>query len=192
MREKSRFRRASREERETNPFVRAADWQKLAQLRDAKTGFVHETKRQYRWWMRLTDGGENACIPLLFIGAALASCTTAAPQPHADAQAQQEYESLLAGKVAGEPMSCLPPIGPTTWSRSTTDDRLQGRQQRSMSPYAGRLREPACGQLCAGDQELRRSGLCRGDIARWSTHRPALRSAAARSATSCPTQRRGA
>ena len=47
-------------------------------------------------------------ISLLFIGGALVACTTtAAGPPVRTVKAQKEYDRLLAGKVAGAPVSCL-------------------------------------------------------------------------------------
>jgi len=49
----------------------------------------------------------NLC--LLFVSAAaLAGCATQPPQPRT-IEAEQRLQSLLAGKVAGAPRSCLPP-----------------------------------------------------------------------------------
>jgi len=48
---------------------------------------------------------------LLLLGATLASCTTAPPPPAAAMRSpsgQRAYTSLLAGKVPGRPISCLP------------------------------------------------------------------------------------
>lgn len=46
-------------------------------------------------------------IALLVIFGALAACTTAPPPMERTAAKQQEYEQLIAGKVAGPPMHCL-------------------------------------------------------------------------------------
>lgn len=52
-------------------------------------------------------------IPLSIAAAALASCSYAPPAaaPLMTAQAQAKLSQLLAGKVAGQPQSCLPPQG---------------------------------------------------------------------------------
>lgn len=48
-------------------------------------------------------------ISLLLIGGALVACTTtAAGPPVRSVKAQKQYEQLVAGKVAGAPVSCLP------------------------------------------------------------------------------------
>ncbi len=48
-------------------------------------------------------------ISLLLIGAALVGCSTAPPPPAMrSAQGQEQFQRLLAGKVAGPPVSCLP------------------------------------------------------------------------------------
>ena len=46
-------------------------------------------------------------IALLLAGAALASCAVA-PQPGRSADAESHFQKLIAGKVAGQPVSCLP------------------------------------------------------------------------------------
>ena len=47
-------------------------------------------------------------ISLLFISGALVACTTTAAGPTVrSVKAQKEYDQLLAGKVAGAPVSCL-------------------------------------------------------------------------------------
>lgn len=47
-------------------------------------------------------------IALVVAGAALASCsTTQGPLP-SDIRSQQQLVAMLAGKVAGQPMSCIP------------------------------------------------------------------------------------
>lgn len=46
-------------------------------------------------------------ISLILIGSAVVGCTTA-PPPARSAEARAELQALLAGKVAGQPMACLP------------------------------------------------------------------------------------
>ena len=51
----------------------------------------------------------RSVIPLLIMGAVTACTYAPAPQaPMVDARAQQKLSRLLAGKVAGPPVSCLP------------------------------------------------------------------------------------
>jgi hypothetical protein len=49
-------------------------------------------------------------ISLLLIGVGLVACTTTAAQrqPFRSAAKQQQFDRMLAGKVAGPPQSCLP------------------------------------------------------------------------------------
>jgi len=47
-------------------------------------------------------------VAFLTLGAILASCSTAPEPTTRSADKQRAYESLLAGKVAGVPISCLP------------------------------------------------------------------------------------
>jgi hypothetical protein len=106
-------------------------------------------------------------IPLLLIGAALASCTTAPPQPTRTAQGQADYELLLAGKVAGNPISCLPSYRADDMIR--IDDQTIAFRDGSSRVYVAHMRG-ACSNLTSGNNALVTksfgSGLCSGDIAR--------------------------
>ena len=47
-------------------------------------------------------------ISILVVSLGLAACANVPPQPERSPAKQREFEQLLAGKVAGPPMSCLP------------------------------------------------------------------------------------
>ena len=47
-------------------------------------------------------------IPLLLAAAVLTGCATQQPPATRSAEKQAEFEKLTAGKVAGQPMTCLP------------------------------------------------------------------------------------
>jgi hypothetical protein len=49
-------------------------------------------------------------MSLLIAGAAFAACTASTQQATMSVQAQAKYDSLLAGRVPGKPMSCLPTL----------------------------------------------------------------------------------
>ena len=107
-------------------------------------------------------------IPLLLIGAALASCTTASPEPMRTAQGQQQYEMLLAGKVAGAPVSCLPSYRANDMIR--IDDQTIAFREGSSRVYVAHMRG-ACSNLTSSNYALvtksfGSGGLCSGDIAR--------------------------
>jgi hypothetical protein len=107
-------------------------------------------------------------IPLLLIGGALASCTTAAPQSMRTAQGQQEYEALLAGKVAGNPISCVPSYRADDMIR--IDEQTIAFRDGSSRVYVAHMRGP-CSNLTSGNYALvtksfGSGGLCSGDIAR--------------------------
>jgi hypothetical protein len=106
-------------------------------------------------------------IPLLLIGAALASCTTAPPQPMRTAQGQQQFEMLLAGKVAGTPVSCVPSYRANDMIR--IDEQTIAFRDGSSRVYVAHMRG-ACSNLTSGNYALVTksfgSGLCSGDIAR--------------------------
>jgi hypothetical protein len=106
---------------------------------------------------------KNLSIPL--VAAALASCAPVAPPeartPHAEARLQQ----VLAGKVPGPAMTCLPSHG--TREMITIDDNTilfrRGQTVYRNDPVGG------CPGLASGFYALvtrsTGSGLCRGDIA---------------------------
>ena len=101
---------------------------------------------------------------LLFAGAALVSCTTAPPQQTRTLAKQREYEQLLAGKVAGPPVSCLPHY--STNDMVVIDDstiafrqgtgrvyvnHMMGGCNNLGGPYALVTRQFGNAQLCRGD-----------------------------------------
>ena len=105
-------------------------------------------------------------ISLLVISGALVACTTTAAQqqPMRSAQSQQQYDQLLAGKVAGAPLSCLP--GFRSQDMVVIDERtvafrdgssrvyvnhMQGGCSNLGGPYALVTRTFGGGQLCRGD-----------------------------------------
>ena len=105
-------------------------------------------------------------ISLLVIGGALVACTTTAAQQQSmrSAQSQQQYDQLLAGKVAGAPLSCLP--GFRSQDMVVIDERtvafrdgssrvyvnhMQGGCSNLGGPYALVTRTFGGGQLCRGD-----------------------------------------
>lgn len=106
-------------------------------------------------------------ISLLLIGPALASCATAPPQPTRSARAQQQYDRLLAGKVAGAPISCLAPY--RSGDMVTIDDNTIAFKDGSSRVYINHMRG-GCSNLSGSSYALVTrsfggSGLCRGDIA---------------------------
>lgn len=103
---------------------------------------------------------------LLAVTAALASCSTTAQQTAHDAKAQERLQQLLAGKVAGKPVSCLPSFRTGDMVRIDDDTVLfrEGVNRIYRNELNGR-----CNGLGSGNYTLvtrTRSGeLCRGDIA---------------------------
>lgn len=103
-------------------------------------------------------------LSLLLMSAALAGCATQ-PAPERSAQAAAEFQRLTAGKVAGEPVSCLAPY--RSGDMVTIDDNTvvfkDGR-----TAYVNHM-NGGCSGLGSGFYALvtrsNGSGLCRGDIA---------------------------
>ncbi len=106
-------------------------------------------------------------IPILLIGAALGSCTTA-PQPFTRTPgAQQTLDSMITGKVAAPPINCLPSFQAN--DMSTIDARTLAFRSGSSTTYIMHLSD-GCGELGTPGRALLtrqfgNSGLCRGDIA---------------------------
>jgi hypothetical protein len=100
--------------------------------------------------------------------ALLAACATG-PQPEAKLTPKQEKEltGLLDGKVAGEPVSCVPNLRAGDNLRAISDDVLVLKVNRNLV-YRNNL-NGRCSGLSRGDilvLEVRGSQYCRGDIAR--------------------------
>lgn len=105
-------------------------------------------------------------IPLLLTAAVLAGCATQPPSPTRLAEAQAEFQKLTAGKVAGQPVSCLP-----SYRRNdmvTIDDSTVAFKN-GKTVYVNKL-IGQCSGLDSGFYTLVTNssgpGLCRGDIAR--------------------------
>ena len=103
-------------------------------------------------------------IPLLLIAAALTGCTTQPAEPTRTAEAQAKFQQLTAGRVAGQPMSCLPHYKAD--EMITIDDRTVVFREGSRIWVNHLLHE--CNGLDSGWYTLVTKssgpGLCRGDI----------------------------
>ena len=107
-------------------------------------------------------------ISVVLSGALLASCTAVPPEPTRTADAQRQYETLLAGKAAQTPMSCLPAHGAQDMVR-VDDDTVIFRESGSRV-YVNHMHGP-CSGLARPTTTLVTdahgpSGPCSGDIAR--------------------------
>jgi hypothetical protein len=104
-------------------------------------------------------------ISLLLIGATLASCTATAEQPIRSSRGQQEYMSLVAGKTARAPISCLPNYNAN--DMTVIDGRTLAFRRGTGTVYVAQL-TPGCEMLGGPYALLSRQyggmGLCRGDI----------------------------
>src|SRR6476660_9854513 len=123
-------------------------------MRACETGICEEAKMR--------------SIPLLLIGATLVGCSTAPPPPAMrSAQGQEQFQRLLAGKVAGPPVSCLPEMRNSDM-RVIDEDTVIFRQS-SNRVYVGHM-AGGCNMLGKGGYALVTKrvgslGLCHGDIA---------------------------
>ena len=104
---------------------------------------------------------------LLITAAALGSCSTA-PQPTMRSPSgQRAYDSILAGKVAGPTVSCLPNYNAN--DMSIIDGQTLGFRVGTGTTYIVHLGQ-GCESLGAGNYALLTKqfggmGMCRGDIA---------------------------
>lgn len=103
-------------------------------------------------------------ILLLVTGSLLASCANVPPAPERTLAKQREYEQLLAGKVAGPPMSCLPTyrsndmvviddhtIAFKDGSRRVYVNNMQGGCTNLGGPYTLVTKSYGSAELCRGD-----------------------------------------
>jgi hypothetical protein len=104
-------------------------------------------------------------IPLLLCAAALTGCMTQPPPPSRSAEAQAEFQRLTAGKVPGQPISCLPSYRADNMVRI---DNSTVAFREGSRVYVNHL-IGACSGLRSGFYALvtrsSGTGLCRGDIA---------------------------
>jgi hypothetical protein len=105
-------------------------------------------------------------IPLLLSAAALAGCMTEPPPPRT-AAAQAELQQLIAGKIAGAPVTCLPP-SLSSRNMITIDDRTVAFRDGASRVYVNQLRGE-CSRLRSDFYSLvirsHGSSTCSGDIA---------------------------
>jgi len=105
-------------------------------------------------------------IALLLVGAAIVGCAaTAAQQPIRTAKDQQRYDQLLAGKVAGPPVSCLPTFHQD--DMVVIDEQTVAFRQGSNRVYVNHM-QGGCtnlgGSYALVTKQFGSAQLCRGDI----------------------------
>ena len=107
-------------------------------------------------------------ISLLVASSVLTSCAMEAPLPSRTAGAQQQFQQLLEGKVAGAPVSCLPRYSGS--QMIIIDPHTIVFREGSRRLYVGRM-ESDCDGLSANGpyalvtHEFASNSPCRGDIA---------------------------
>lgn len=102
---------------------------------------------------------------LLAAAVTLASCSTALSDPPRTARAEAQFQRLIAGKVAGQPVSCISDLRS---NMTVIDDGLVVFRQGA-KVYTNNFRGGSCSPLGSGFYALLTrsggSGLCSGDIA---------------------------
>ena len=106
-------------------------------------------------------------LSLLLLAPALAACTTAAPPQPRSAEAEAELQRLVAGKVAGPAVSCLPRYRADRMV--VIDDNTIAFRDGSRV-YVNQMRGGGCDRLASGfytlvTRTVGGTGLCRGEIA---------------------------
>ncbi|HEY7007104.1 MAG TPA: DUF6491 family protein [Sphingomicrobium sp.] len=108
-------------------------------------------------------------ISLLIAGTVLASCTTAPPPPgppQRTPSGQRAFNNLLTGKVAGQPLNCLPNYN-TKDNMSVIDGHTIAFNPGPRTVYLVHL-TTGCEMIDGGPYALVSrqfaSALCRGDI----------------------------
>lgn len=108
----------------------------------------------------------SIALPVMLGLGMLSACTTAPPPMARSAEGQQDYERLIAGKVAGAPMQCLQ-------SRDMNDmtviDESTVAYKRGSTVYMSHMQGPCSGLGGSAIMVTRTFGAaqtCRGDIAR--------------------------
>jgi hypothetical protein len=108
-------------------------------------------------------------LSLIVIGAtALGACSTAMQEPQTrSARAEAQLQQLLAGKTAGQPVSCVPRYG--SGNMIVIDDNTILFRQSGNLVYRAEM-QGGCSRLGSGAYALKTnrfggSGLCRGEIA---------------------------
>ena len=108
-------------------------------------------------------------ISVLMAGAVLASCTTGPPPPtYRAADKQREFETLVGGKVAQTPISCLPHYRSGDM-RVIDDDTIafrDGSSRTYVTHMLGSCNELSSGHYALVTNQMGTANLCRGDIAR--------------------------
>ena len=103
-------------------------------------------------------------IALVIVAAAIAGCSTA-PEPGRSAEAAATLDRTLAGRIAGQPMSCLPPYGR---QEMITIDQNTILFKSGRTVFRNDLRSGGCANLGGSYSLVTNSSsgrLCSGDIA---------------------------
>jgi hypothetical protein len=105
-------------------------------------------------------------LPVMLGLGVLGACTTAPPPMARSAQGQQDYERLIAGKIAGPPMQCLQSA---EMNDMTVIDESTVAYKRGSTVYVGHMQGPCNGLGGHAIMVTRSFGgpqSCHGDIVR--------------------------
>ncbi|MEO7240673.1 MAG: DUF6491 family protein [Sphingomicrobium sp.] len=106
-------------------------------------------------------------VSLMVMTAALAGCSTA-PEPERSAKQEAHFQELIAGKVAGAPLSCLPSYRSRDNMVVVDDNTLvfrDGRRRVYVNHIVGGCNNLSSGFYALVTRQYGGMGMCRGDIA---------------------------
>lgn len=104
-------------------------------------------------------------VSLLVAAAVMAGCSTAPQQVGRTVEAEATLDRMLGGRVAGQPLSCLPPYGR---NEMVTVDGNTILFRSGSTVYRNDLRSSGCSNLGGGYSLVTQNSggrLCSGDIA---------------------------
>ena len=110
-------------------------------------------------------------MSVLIMAGALAGCTTAPPPPTDLAESQAKLQNVIQGRVAGQPINCLPSYQSRNARMVVIDNQTVAFQVTGGPTYINHLEAGACSGLDSGFYQLVTNsygslGLCSGDTAR--------------------------
>ena len=108
-------------------------------------------------------------VSVLIMAGAIAGCTTAPPPPTNLAEGQAKLQNIIQGRVAGQPVNCLPSYQSRKARMIVIDNQTVAFQVTGGPTYINHLEAGTCSGLDSGFYQLvtkSYGSLCSGDTAR--------------------------